>query len=369
MISFLFIDTERVWRGGQDQLLTLLRGFCDRRHQVHLVCHPKTLLEERARSAGAVVHPLSIPREIGVSSLVRLRRIISRLRPEILAFNTPRSILPGNLASRHSSVRVRIIFRRVNFPLGENFITRLKYTWGIDCIVAISDSIKQQLQAGGVPSSLIRTIHEGLDLSLYPERETAWTARGPDPIVVGTLASLSPEKGLTYLVKAASLIPYASFRLRFVIVGDGECRGDLERQVRQEGLESIFQFVGFQDQVLTYLNAFHLLVLPSLSEGLSSAILAAMAASLPVIATNVGGIPELVQHGHNGLLVPPRDPIALAEAIQILCDNPRQAREMGKRGRQRMEERFTLERKISETEELCYSLLQMPAPSPGAAHA
>jgi glycosyltransferase involved in cell wall biosynthesis len=187
--------------------------------------------------------------------------------------------------------------------------------------------------------------------------------------VVGTLASLSPEKGLTYLVKAATLIPYASSRLRFVIVGDGECRGELESQVRQEGLESTFQFVGFQDQVVTYLNAFDLLVLPSLSEGLSSAILAAMAASLPVIATNVGGIPELVQHGFNGLLVPPRDPVALAKAIQFLCDNPREACEMGRRGRQRMEERFTLERKTSETEELCYALLGRPAPSPGAAHA
>jgi glycosyltransferase involved in cell wall biosynthesis len=369
MISFLFIDTERVWRGGQDQLLTLLRGLVERGHKVHLVCHPQTLLEQRAREAYAVVHPLAIPREIGILPLIRLRRILAVSQPEILAFNTPRAIILGNLASRGSSVRVRLIFRRVNFPLRDSPITRLKYTRGIDCIVAISESIRQQLQAASVPGRLIRTIYEGLDLSLFPPRRPPDQDSSSRPIVVGTIASLSPEKGLTHLVEAAALIPHAGSRLRFVIVGDGECRADLERQVLDKGLEGIFRFAGFQNQTLPYLYSFDMFVLPSISEGLSSAILAAMAASLPVIATRVGGIPELVQHLSSGMLVPPRDPAALAGAIEHLCDNPQEALEMGRRGRRRMEEKFTIERKIMETEELCASLLKIPAPDPGAAHA
>lgn len=366
MIRFLFIDTERHWRGGQEQLLTLLRGLSGRGHDVHLVCHPRGLLEQRARQAGAVVHPLAIAREIGLLPFLRLRAVIRRTRADILAFNTPRAILLGNLASRPSSVKARIIFRRVNFPLRDNRITRWKYTWGIDCIVAISESIRQQLLAGGIPEHLIRMIYEGLDLAGYPERPAGRPAGAGDRLVVGTLASLSPEKGLPHLVRAAAIASRAGARLRFVIVGDGPCRRELEDLVRAEGVEDIFELVGFQDQVSGYLRAFDIFVLPSLSEGLSSAILAAMASSLPVIATDVGGIPELIRHGHNGLLVPAGDAQALAAAIRHLSAHPDEAREMGRRSRALMEERFTLERKIAETESLCYALLSRSAD--GAAH-
>ncbi len=355
MIRFLFIDTERHWRGGQEQLLTLLRGLSGRGHDVHLVCHPRGLLEQRARRAGAVVHPLAIPREVGLLPLLRLRAVIRRARPDILAFNTPRAILMGNLASRGSCVQARVIFRRVNFPLRDNRITRWKYTWGIDCIVAISESIRQQLLAGGIPERLIRMIYEGLDLASYPEPPPGRAAGAP--LVVGTLASLSPEKGLTHLVKAAGILHRAGANLRFVVVGDGPCRRELEEQVRAEGVHEIFELAGFQNQVSRYLRAFDLFVLPSLSEGLSSAILAAMASSLPVIATNVGGIPELIRHGHNGLLVPPGDAPALADAIRRLNDHPEEARAMGRRSRALMQEKFTLERKIAETEALCHALL------------
>ncbi len=358
MISFLFVDTERVWRGGQDQLLTLLRGLSARDHRVDLACHPRTLLEERALETGVRVHRLSVPRELGPISLLRMHSILSEVQPEVLAFNTPRAILAGSLASRRSSVRIRLIFRRVNFPLRRNALTRFKYTWGVDCIIAISQSIGQQLQAGGIPARLIHTIYEGLDLSLYPPRIPHRIPGKSDYFVIGTLASLSPEKGLNHLVEAAALIPYIQDRMRFVIVGGGPCRQELEQQVRERGLCAAFQFTGFKSQTMEYLRSFDLFVLPSLSEGLSSAILAAMASSLPVVATNVGGIPELVRNQENGLLVPPADPAALAAAILRLSDDPETAAAMGRRGRLRVEEEFTLERKIKETEALCFSLLK-----------
>ncbi len=357
MISFLFVDTEKVWRGGQDQLLSLLGGLIERRHRVHLVCHPNTLLEDRARELGASVFPLAIRSEIGFIAFFRLSRILLKVKPQILAFNTPRPILMGNLASRLSAVRSRIIFRRVNFPIHNNIITRIKYTWGIDCIIAISESISQQLQSGRVPPSKIKTIYEGMNLAVYPPPDVDGTTRRRHPFVIGTVAHLSPEKGIYYLIEAAAIIPEVRSRARFVIVGDGSCREALECQVKERGLEGCFHFAGFQSQIKAYLASFDLFVLPSLSEGLSSAILNAMAASLPVIATDVGGIPELITHGENGLLVPPGDFVALAQAIQRLLDDPLEAIRMGRQGRQRMEKHFTLQRKILETEKLCEYLL------------
>ena len=369
MISFLFVDTERVWRGGQHQLYTLLKGLVQRNHEVSLICHPGTLLEEKVREIGVTVCPVRVRSELGMISFWRFLGLMRRIRPEIVAFNTPRPILLGSVASRLAGVPMRMIFRRVSFPLGRNPVTRLKYNWGIDCIVAISESIRRQLESAGVPASRIRLIYEGLDLSNYPKSSFCKKRPFQAPIVVGTVSFLSQEKGHRYLVEAASHIPDVHSHARFVFVGDGYCRQELEDQVRQRGLQESFQFAGFQGQTLEYFKSFDVFVLPSLSEGLSSAILSAMASCLPVVATCVGGIPELVRHGENGLLVPPADAVALAQAITYLADHPDEAIRMGQRGRERVEREFTLERKILQTEELCDSFLQRSAPVTRAAHA
>ncbi len=369
MISFLFVDTEQVWRGGQDQLLSLLRGLLGHGHAVRLICHPNTLLEERAREIGVGVHPVPIRSEVGPIAFLKVLRVLLRTSPEVLAFNTPRPILLANLASRFTSVRVRLIFRRVNFPLRKGPLTRLKYNWGIDCIVAISESIRYQLQAGGIPAAKIWTIYEGMDLANHPKQE------GPDKqyptarVVVGTVAHLSPEKGLTFLVKAAEMIPDVRSRMRFVIVGDGQCRKELEEEVRARDLQSSFQFLGFQTRVAEHLRSFDIFVLPSLSEGLSSAILIAMASCLPVVATDVGGIPELIRDGENGLLVSPMDPGGLARALERLARDPEERGRMGQAGRKLVEAQFTLERKIAETEQLCATMLQDKMTSARGIHA
>ena len=358
MLSLLFIDTERVWRGGQDQLYTLIKGLHGRRHRIHLVCEPGTLMEDRAREIGVSVNPIKIRSEVGFVSLFHLISTLRRVRPDILAFNTPKAIFMGTLASWFIPVGARIAFRRVYFPLRKGLFTRLKYTRGIDCIIAISESIGSQLRDYGIPNHKIRTIYEGIDLSIYPKRTVLRQRRSDEPAVVGTVAHLSREKGLNYLIEAASMIPDVQRKLRFVIVGDGTCLRELEELVHSKGLENIFSFAGFHSDIPECLKAFDIFVLPSLSEGLGSAILEAMATSLPIVATRVGGIPELVKNGDNGLLVAPADSVSLARAIEKLADDADLSQRMGLRGRQRIEERFTLERKILETEQLCGLLLQ-----------
>jgi glycosyltransferase involved in cell wall biosynthesis len=300
---------------------------------------------------------MAIRSEAGLLSLFRLAVLLRRVRPQIIAFNTPRAIIVGNLASKFSTVRARVIFRRVNFPLRWNPLTHLKYTWGIDCIVAISESIRSQLLVRGIPPGLIRIVYEGMDLAQYPKLDKP-VVRPGEPVIVGTIAHLSSEKGINHLIEAAALIPEVRSRMRFLVVGDGNCRRELQEQVRTANLETCFQFAGFQENTGAYLASFDIFVLPSLSEGLSSSILSAMASSLPVVATKIGGIPELVRHGDNGLLVPAADPPALAQALQCLAENPSERFRMGQRGRTRMQEEFTLQRKIEETERLCHSLLQ-----------
>jgi glycosyltransferase involved in cell wall biosynthesis len=355
MFSFLFIDTERVWRGGQEQLFTLIRGLRQHGHEVHLIHSPNSALGERSKAIGACLHPLAIRSEIGPISLLRLYAIIKRVRPDILGFNTPKAILIGALASRFASSGVKIIFRRVDFPLRSNFFSRLKYTWGTDGIITISNAIRNRLKNAGVPASKISTIYEGIDLSLYPK--IIRTHKPGEPLVVGVVSHLTPEKGVRYLIEAAALIPEANKKFRFVIVGEGSCLPQLQELVREKKLNN-FDFKGFRSDIPQLMESFDILAMPSLSEGLSSAILEAMASSLPIVASNVGGIPELVKDGENGLLAPPADSAALARAIQTLAENPEEILRMGQKNRRQVEEKFTMETKILKTEELCEALLK-----------
>ena len=356
-LTFLFIDSERRWRGGQAQLFTLLEGLHRRNHRVHLVCFPGTVLEARAANLGISVHPVAIRSEAGLISLFRLFAKLRQTRPDILAFNTPKPILMGTLAARFAPVGAEIVFRRVSFPLRRSFLSRLKYTWGIDRVVAISRSIKAQLRSGGVPESAIEIIYEGIAVEQYPEKPQELKHPGDGRIVVGTVSHLSSEKGIRYLVEAASLVRDASSRVRFVIVGDGNRRRELQELVHHKKLDSCFEFLGFREDSHLVMKDFDIFVLPSLSEGLPSAIMEAMAHSLPVIGSHVGGIPELVEDGRTGLLVPPGDPENLAKAIGKLAQDPDTMRQMGIRGRERLEEKFTLERKVVETEALCHTLV------------
>jgi len=358
MISFLFIDSERVWRGGQAQLFTLIEGLHARGHPVHLICIPRTSLESRARDLGISVHPVNIRCETGLIAMIHLIMILRKIRPDILAFNTPKPILIGNMASRFVRTGATIIFRRVSFPLNKTFISRLKYTLGIDGIIAISSSIKSRLQEGGVPESLIKIIYEGIDLTPFPKEPPAADSPDNSIVTVGTVAHLSREKGLNHLIEAASLIPGVRNSIRFMIVGDGTCMDELKNLVHEKGLDSCFEFTGFRTDSSLLMKNFDLFVLPSISEGLSSAIIEAMASFLPVIASDVGGIPELIQDGHNGFLIPPADSSGLARAIQKLADDPVKRRQMGIEGRKKVEKEFTLERKILETEKLCDTLLE-----------
>jgi glycosyltransferase involved in cell wall biosynthesis len=160
---------------------------------------------------------------------------------------------------------------------------------------------------------------------------------------------MSEEKGLTYLLDAARQVCDRFPKTRFVVVGEGPLRERLEAQARRLMLSENVIFTGFREDVVALLKTFRGFVLPSLSEGFPTVILYAMAASLPVVATNVGGIPEMVRDNITGLLAKPADAGSLAEAVCRLLVNPDTAAEMGRAGRRQVEMVFNLDKKIQET--------------------
>ena len=164
-------------------------------------------------------------------------------------------------------------------------------------------------------------------------------------VVIGTVANLFPRKGYDVMLQAMPLVHAKAPHTHYLIIGTGEnaYEQQLHCHVKQLGLEEYVHFLGFQPNVSPYLAALDVYVHPSRMEGLGIAVFEAMAMYKPVVATDVGGIPEIVRHQHTGLLVKPDDPHALAQAVLALLADPERCRVFGAEGRRRVEAQFTVE--------------------------
>jgi glycosyltransferase involved in cell wall biosynthesis len=162
--------------------------------------------------------------------------------------------------------------------------------------------------------------------------------------LVVSAGRLSPEKGHSYLIEAVAELVKHKIDAIFAFCGDGVCRDDLIAFAERKGVAGICRFLGFRHDLKDIFHAMDLLVLPSLTEGLPCVILEAFACGRPVVATAVGGVPEVVRDGANGILVPPRRPDLLAEAILRCLRNPEESRRMGLRGREIVTEEFNVEK-------------------------
>jgi glycosyltransferase involved in cell wall biosynthesis len=355
-LSILYVDTESFWRGGQEQLFSLMIGMRDRGNRVCLAAPPNSPLTAKAREAKIPAYPFKQRSELSPRAFFKLRSILNARHFDIIHFNTPRAVAAGGLAACGFRVPVRISARRVNFPLSSAF-SRLKYNWLQDGIITVSESIRETLVAGGVKAAKVAVIYEGVDLGWIDSQKPPSVDLAGDGLVVGTVAHFSPEKGHRTLIEAAAALKNRFPEVVFVLVGDGGLRPEIERNARQLEVFGQVRFVGFRSDWEALMKHFDIFCLPSLSEGLSSAILTAMGNSLPVVATGVGGIPELVAEGETGLLVIPNRPLELASALARLLSSPELRKRMGAAGRRRIETHFTLQRKLNQTEALYARLL------------
>ena len=219
-------------------------------------------------------------------------------------------------------------------------------------VCAVSSDLKRHLVSEGFAASRVRVIPNGIDPGQCPTRADRNSARmlldiAPERFVVATAARLDPVKDLGTLIQAFALFRSGRRDSLLVIVGDGPEREPLEAAARRAGVADAVSFVGQRSDVRRLLPAFDVYVNCSTSEGLSLTILEAMAAALPIVATGVGGTPEVVVQGETGVLVPPRNPQALATALRDFACAPERARCAGLAARRRLEERFTLDRMLA----------------------
>jgi glycosyltransferase involved in cell wall biosynthesis len=350
----LHVDTARTWRGGQNQVLLTVTGLRAAGHRAMLVAHPDGELFRRARE-GLDLVGLAPRTEMDVSAGWRLSRVIRRERPDVVHAHDPHAVAMAGLAISMDTRGPRpalVASRRVDFNLKSNSFSRWKYRQ-VDVFVCASEAIRQLLVKDGMENARTVTVHEGIDLdhvdAAPPVDVHAEFWLPHQAPVVGNIAALVPHKGQRDLVDAAAIAVREVPDARFLILGQGELRDVLERQIRHLHLEKHVLLTGFRPDALSLLKAFDVFVMSSVQEGLGTSLLDAMACSKPVVATTVGGIPEVVVDGETGMLVDPRNPRQMASAIVRLLRSAAARRAMGEAGRARVQARFTVERMVAET--------------------
>jgi glycosyltransferase involved in cell wall biosynthesis len=351
----LHIDTGRTWRGGQNQALLTVLGLRGRGHRTVLVAHPHGELRRRA-SEGPDLIPLAPRSELDLAAAWRLGRILRELKPAIVHAHDPHGVAMAATALGFSGTQqggpTLVASRRVDFALKQNAFSRWKYRQ-VALFICASECIRQMLLAQDIDDERVVTVHEGIDLEHVAAappastREAFWLPHNAP--VVGAVGALVDHKGHRVLVRAAAQVVREVPDARFVILGEGERRDELLREVRELGLERHVLLPGFRPDVLSLLKTFDLFVMPSITEGLGTSLLDAMACERPIVASRVGGIPEVVVDGETGILVPPRDADSLAEAIVRLLEDRALAARLAAAGASRVRERFTVDRMIEET--------------------
>lgn len=227
--------------------------------------------------------------------------------------------------------------------------------------ITVSEAIKCELEKMGLPQEKMTVIYNGIDTDQFlPSGGISRSTLGiPDNMpVIGTVARLEPTKGIKYLLEAAYLIDKEYDSVYFLIVGDGPERESLQQQARMLGIEERVIFYGFRRDIPSLLPLFDIAAIPSLREGLSIFCLEALASGRPVVASAVGGLPEIIHPGKTGLLVPPGDPEALAEALVVLLKNREMAASLGSQGKEIVVQYFTCSNMIERTREIYRMVLR-----------
>jgi len=304
-----------------------------------------------------------------ICNIFLLRKEFSRSRIDVLyiingGYLGAGSCLAAVIAGRHQRVP-RIALLVLSYPFHRKLILPERL---VDLVISkfadiiVTNSVVARngmIKLRNFPPAKLQVVHTGVseDQEAKPEAVAAIRKRYSIPSsvkVVGMVGVFEPYKGHRYLLEAIPLIKKKFSNVRFVLVGDGRTKNELEKFVQSRGLSEDVIFAGYypQDQIIDVVGTFDIFVLPSLHEGLPYAILDAMSLGKPIVATKVGGIPEQINNGVSGILVPPRDSEELANAIIYLLTNEEKAKEMGLKAQKKVRDNFTIKSMVSSMEEL-----------------
>ncbi len=365
-VPILHLITELSTGGAQKALARLLACMDQQRFDSAVVClyNGDKAVAQEIRALNIPVTDLGMSAKWRLDALWRLYRLLRRERPVILHTWMFHANIPGRVLGRLAGVPIIISSERTMGQEGpiRRWLNRTTAPL-TDRVVCVSKSVADfAARVIGIPPAKLVVIPNGIPLGDFRPGDQA-KARAtlempPSALVVGAVGRLQPVKGIHYLLEAFARLASDHPEAILLLVGDGPQRAQLERLARHVGGSERVCFLGSRSDVPRLLQAMDIFVLPSIWEGMPNAALEAMAAGLPTVATAVGGTPEVVVDGVTGLLAPPCNPDALAQAIARLLRNPDLRRKMGQAGQERVEQHFSIKETVRRTETLYEALLR-----------
>ena len=359
-MKVLHVETGRHLYGGPQQVLYIVAGLSARGVDNVLVCPPDSAIAAAAAAAGINTVELPCRGDLDAKFVWRLRHTLVELKPDLVHCHSRRGgdFLGGQAAAMLDIPAV--VSRRVD-NVESRFVAGLRYR-RFRRVIAISRAIAEVLTEAGLDRRKLAVIRSAVDVDKFagaPNRDVLRREFdiGAGDIAVACAAQLIPRKGQGHLLEAVAKLQPSYPGLRIVLFGRGRDEARLLDMRDKLGLESSVQFAGFRDDLDEYLGAFDLLVHPALTEGLGVIALKAQAAGVPVVASDAGGLAEVVVHGKTGFLVPPSDPGLLAGAMATLLDDSTLRDRYSKAAREHARANFAIEPMVNAHLRLYESIL------------
>jgi len=345
-MKIFHIDSEKTFRGGQQQILYLLEGL--RKYDVEniLICPGKSPFFQR--HSGVKKEPVAMRSEFDVFSAIKIAKLINAGKPDILHCHSAHALSAGILARFFSKHKPKIIAaRRVDFRIK----SRRKYLC-VDKIITVSKAIKSILLEDGIPEGRIEVVYSGIDPGRFNSTKADYLKKefnvSEKDFIVGNVAALTLQKDHKTLLDAISLLVPQNSNLKFFIIGEGVLHNGLVKLSKKLGISKNIIFTGFRNDVTNFYPLFRIFTASPAWEGLGTSILDAMLSGVPVVATAVGGIPEIIEAGVDGFLVPPRNPRKMSEKISALVKDTALREKFSQNGRKKVM-KFSVEKMVSET--------------------
>lgn len=361
-IKVLHIDGANEWRGGQQQVVYLVEGLIESGVASKLICRPDSPLWEYSIKNKLPHHPLSIRGEFDFGAAFTLARLIKKEKFNIVHTHTAHDLTTALWAKLIYPDFKLIGARRVDFSVNKSFLSLKKYNNHlVNRIVCVSHNVKNILLNDGIPANKLNVVHDGIDLNRFKNITITKSVKEEleipeNSFLVGTIAALVDHKDYPTLLRAAQTVIKKNKQVFFIAAGDGLLKYKLHALSRELGIEKQFQFLGFRTDVLQILKQMDIFVLSSKEEGLGSSVLDAQACAIPVVATQGGGIPEIINHEINGLLAPVEDDKTLASLILDLIQSPEKRKLLATNGSQSVKN-YSVQHTVENTEQIYKDVL------------
>ncbi len=359
----LMIDDASVG-GGQKHVLWLARHMDRKGFEVAVASESKGYLVDELAKAGIRQYPLSLSNVPNPAAFFRCRRVMKEFKPDVVHTHGGTAGVTGRIAARTlPGVRIVHTYHGLHYIHDPRLIRRKIFRSLESALLRVTDRticVAQQDVETGVREGIVDPARTVVILNGIDVAEFAGDQRRdfPGDPVIGTVGRLHTQKGHRYLLAAAAELVKLHPALKFVIIGDGELRGELEQEAARLGVAANVIFAGARTDIAAQLRAMDIFVLPSLWEGLPLVLLEAMAAGLPIVATGVDGVKEILTDGKNALLVPPGNPIELQRGIEKVLGDAGLRKRLAGEAVKTVREKFSVGRMVRETEDVYRSLLR-----------